>query len=207
MRKVKVQHHEQRHDREGADDGRSEQYDNADDANERMAADGPAAAGRGNGAAGEIEDLRQQLQAKDEEARRNHDQYLRALADIDNIRKRLRQEKDEAIEFANADLVVHLLPVIDNFELAVQHAEGTRDFDGLMSGVTQILKQLGDTLHKVGVERIDAVGKPFDPAEHEAIGHAPSNDHPEGTVVQDLRPGYRLKGRCLRPSLVKVAGG
>lgn len=150
--------------------------------------------------------LRQQIKEKDEEIRRRQDQYLRALADMENVRKRVRQEKDEAVEYANADLVKQLLPILDNFELAVRHSETSRDFDALLQGVTQILKQTRETLKKFGVEPIEAVGKPFNPEEHEAIGHTSSEEYEEGVIAEDVRTGYRLRGRCLRPSLVRVAG-
>ena len=177
---------------------------------EETSGESQATGADGNGAAptqdSRVEELQARLQEKEEEARRSQDQYLRALADLDNSRKRLRQEKEEAIEYANAGLVLQLLPILDNFELAVRHSEGSRDFDGLLQGVKQILRQMQDTLKKAGVEPIEAVGQPFNPDEHEAIGHAPADGHEEGSVVQDLRTGYRMKGRCIRPSLVKVAG-
>jgi molecular chaperone GrpE len=122
-----------------------------------------------------------------------------------NVRKRLQQEKEESIAYANGQMILRLLPVLDDFDLAIQHAESQPDFDALMSGVRQILKKLQETLAKEGVESIEAVGQAFDTAEHEAIGQVETDEFPEGTVARELRRGYRMKGRCLRPSIVQVA--
>jgi len=150
--------------------------------------------------------IQQALQRKDEELKTANDRYLRAIADFDNVRKRLRQEQDTAIANANVDLITQLLPVLDNFDRALSHARESRDFDNLLQGVSQIYKQLNDTLAKQDVQPIDAIGQPFNPEVHEAIGQVPSDQYPEGAVAEVVRDGYRMKGRCIRPSLVRVAG-
>ena len=155
----------------------------------------------------EIDELRRRLAEKEQEARENFDRYLRTVADFDNSRKRIQQQKEDAIEFANSSLILQVLPVLDNFDLAIQHAESDRDVDRILSGIKQIFKQMKDTLSKQGVEPIEALGKPFNPAEHEAVGQMAKDDYEEGMVAQDLRTGYRMKGRCIRPSMVRVAGG
>jgi molecular chaperone GrpE len=156
--------------------------------------------------AADTEQLRTLLAQKEQEARDNYDRYLRALADMDNVRKRMRQEQDETKEYANANLILQFLPILDNFELALKHSESSRDFEALLNGVHQILKQMKDTLARAGVEPIASVGTPFDPEQHEAIGYVASDEHEPGNVAQDLRTGYRMRGRTLRPSLVRVAG-
>ena len=154
-----------------------------------------------------MDGLWRRLEEKEREAQENYEKYLRSLADFDNIRKRLERESKDSIEFANVDLVLQFLPILDNFQLALQHANNNADYDSLLQGVKQILKQMESTLQKQGVEAIDAVGKMFDPAEHEAVGHMASDEFEEGVVAQDLRTGYRMKGKCIRPAIVRVAGG
>jgi molecular chaperone GrpE len=151
--------------------------------------------------------LMQRLQEQEQIAADNHDKFLRTLADFDNFRRRTKQEMEDARRFASEKLVSDLLPVLDNFERALQHAEGNGGGDAVREGVLLIHKQLLDTLARHGVEPIEAVGKPFDPQFHEAIMRVePGPDRESGTVAEELRKGYTLHGRVIRASLVKVAG-
>jgi molecular chaperone GrpE len=151
--------------------------------------------------------LMQRLQEQEQIAAENHDRFLRTLADYDNFRRRSRQEMDDARRFANEKLISDLLPVLDNFERALQHTEGDGGGQAVREGVVQIHKLLVDTLAKHGVEPIEAVGQPFDPQLHEAIMRVePGPDRAPGTVAEELRRGYMLHGRLIRPSLVKVVG-
>src|SRR5437899_3890675 len=138
---------------------------------------------------------------------RFRDLALRTQADFENYKKRGAREKDEAIKYANRTLLERLVPIVDNFELGLSAARDQSEHSPIYSGMSMILKQLTDFLTESGLEPVDAVGKPFDPNLHEAIGHEPSNKVPEGQVIRQTRRGYRLKDRLLRPATVVVSSG
>lgn len=128
---------------------------------------------------------------------------LRATADLDNYRKRAQREKDEARQFANQSLLERLLPVMDNFEMAM---EAAKDADpAVRDGVEMILGQLKGVLNESGVEEVDAVGLEFDPTLHEAVSEEETTEAAEGTVMKQLRRGYKLHDRLVRPASVVVA--
>jgi molecular chaperone GrpE len=129
-------------------------------------------------------------------------QYLQA--DFENYRKRMEKEAGEAKRFGNERLLSDLLVVNDELELAVKKAGENEQNPVLLEGVEMVLKRLQNLLGKEGVERIDGVGSKFTPELHEAALRV-SSDEEEGTIVEEIRPGYLLKGRVLRPSIVKVA--
>ena len=131
------------------------------------------------------------------------EQLLRAVADFDNYRKRIDRERRELSEYAAADVLLELLPIIDNFERALQTPAGGDD--AFKKGVELIHKQMIDLLRKRGVTLIDALGADFDPNVHQAVIHEPSDEHREGEVMQELQRGYKLGDRLLRPAMVKVA--
>jgi molecular chaperone GrpE len=131
---------------------------------------------------------------------------LRKQADFENARKRLIRDKEEAIKFANAGLLVDLTGVLDDFERAISSAASGRDFGTLHSGIELIEKQLLGTLERNwGLARFDSAGQPFDPERHEAIATEPSPEHREATVLEDYQKGYTLHGRVLRAARVRVA--
>jgi molecular chaperone GrpE len=142
-----------------------------------------------------------ELEAALAEAR---DKYLRLAADFDNFKKRSRQEHLETIQHASADLIARLLPGLDDLHKALDHQPEGID-EAWARGLELSVRKLEEALRAHGLETIDALGKPFDPAVHEAIGHEESSEHPEDTVVQELRRGYRIRDRVVRPALVKVA--
>ena len=150
-------------------------------------------------------DLEQQLAQALEEKQRLYEQYVRTLADMDNLRKRTVREKEETAKFANEGILRDILPVIDNLERAVEHSEKSDDSDGLLEGVRMTLTQFNQALSRFGVVTIDAVGEPFDPAFHQAMGQLESADHPVNTVMVELQKGYQLNERLLRPAFVLVA--
>ena len=133
------------------------------------------------------------------------DKLLRAQADWDNSRKRILREKEDAVRYAAEGLLEKLLPVLDNFEMGMQAAKTATDAKSIAQGLEMVLAQFHQVLKEAGVETIDAVGHPFDPHRHEALGHHESADHPEGQVLQQLRKGYKLKDRLLRAASVFVA--
>jgi len=133
---------------------------------------------------------------------RVRDTYLRKLAEFDNFRKRVEREREERQQAAAEDLVKDLLPVLDNFERALEHAEN--DSGALREGVEMIARQFKDTLTRRGVEVVDPLGQPFDPGLHEAVQRVEDSDHPPGTVAFVMLKGYTLGDRLLRPAMVGV---
>jgi len=140
------------------------------------------------------------------EAARSKEQYLLAVADFENFRKRVEREKADIVCFANEDLIHQLLPILDNLQRALTMDLDQAGADSVLEGVRMVTKQLHSVLGACGLEAVEAVGGPFDPQHHEAVGVLPSEEHAEGTVISELQKGYSLKGKVLRPSMVHVAG-
>jgi molecular chaperone GrpE len=138
------------------------------------------------------------------EAAEYREHLQRLQAEFENYRKRVIREQTRAVEFASEPLVSRILEVVDEFELALVAAEQRPDFDKFLRGVEIVYAKLLDLLRAEGLERIDAQGQPFDPTQHEALFQAEGGDG-EVYVTDVLRPGYRLKGRVIRPAGVKVA--
>lgn len=147
-------------------------------------------------AGGEMEKLR---------AERNDlfERLARLQAEFDNYRKRAAKENSDYRDYAVSDAARSLLPVIDSFTLALKNAAAKPE--DLRKGVELIFKQLQDVLQKLNIERVPAQGEPFDPRLHEAIEMVETNDAPDHHVLEELQPGYRIKGRLLRPAMVRVA--
>ncbi len=133
------------------------------------------------------------------------DDLRRLQAEFDNYRKRTMREQTARMASASQALVARLLPVLDNFELAVSHAEQSRDFDRMLKGVEMVFGELREMLSSEGLVSIEAEGKPFDPERHEAVVAVEQDGAEPGTVVDVIRKGYELNGRVLRPAMVKVA--
>jgi molecular chaperone GrpE len=131
------------------------------------------------------------------------DRLLRTAAEFDNYRKRIDRERRELSEYAASDVLLELLPIIDNFERALQ-APGSEG-EGFRKGVELIHKQMLDLLRKRGVTAVEALGADFDPNLHQAVIHEPSAGHRDGEVMEELQRGYKLGERLLRPAMVKVA--
>jgi len=138
------------------------------------------------------------------ELREMNDKYLRLYAEFENYKKRVNKDKEELVKYGNENLLYDLLPVIDNLEMALQHASNDVS-SGLVQGVEITLKELRKTLEKFGLAPIEAHGKPFDPLVHHAMTQVERDDVDEKTVVEEYRKGYRLRDKVLRPSLVAVS--
>ena len=153
------------------------------------------------------EQLQQELEAAREETQKNWDLYLRERAEMDNLRKRHQRDKEDAIRFANDRLLKEMIPVLDNLERAVEHAEQGEDDDskGLLEGVNMTITQFRKALEDFGIKPITAVGEDFDPNLHQAMGQVESAEQPPNTVVNEFQKGYLLHDRLLRPSMVMVA--
>lgn len=153
----------------------------------------------------ELDKLREQLEAKEQEANANHDRFLRQAAELENFKKRMLREKEDATRYANETLIRDLLPILDNLERAVEHAKGGGNGKPLVEGVEMVLKGFLEVLNKHGVTQVSAVGELFDPERHEAMAQVESDSHEPNTVVEEYHKGYLLLDRLLRPSLVSVA--
>jgi molecular chaperone GrpE len=168
-------------------------------------ASGSAAGGASPDQEAELRRLREALEAKSREADAARDRYVRTVAEFDNARKRAVREREELIRGANESLIRELLPVLDNFERALQAARGDAGAAGVTAGVELIQRELLRVLEKFGVTAFSSVGAPFDPERHEAVARVPAAGHPEMTVVGETARGYLLNGRVLRPAMVTVA--
>ncbi|MEO8205419.1 MAG: nucleotide exchange factor GrpE [Chthoniobacterales bacterium] len=135
------------------------------------------------------------------------DLALRSKADLDNYRKRMQREKEDAIRFANSSLLEAVLPILDNFELGLEAARQSADAKGILEGMGMVLKQLQEFLRSQGVETINTADAPFDPNLHEAVAQEVSGEVPEGNIVRQLRKGYKLRDRLLRPASVVISKG
>lgn len=156
------------------------------------------------GSTPDVEDGGDALAAAQSESRELRDRYMRVLADFDNYRKRADREKQDFFKYALAGVMRDILPVLDNFDRALEHAEEGDDFH---KGVLMIYKQLFDTLEKNGLKAIDQAGVHFDPNVHEAVVREDDPSVPSHTVVGVLQKGYFLHDRLIRPAMVKVAVG
>ena len=145
------------------------------------------------------------LNAARAEAESHLDDLRRLQADFDNYRKRTLREQTARTASASQALVARLLPVLDNFELAVSAAEQSRDFDRMLKGVEMVFGELREVLQGEGLVKIEAEGKPFDPERHEAVIAVEQEDTEPGTILDIVRAGYELGGKVLRPAMVKVA--
>ena len=149
----------------------------------------------------------EELKARAAKADENWDRLLRTTADFDNFKKRAARERQDAVKYGNEALMQKLIPVLDHFEMAqtaAQAAQGDAR-QSLQAGITMIHQQMKNVLSEAGLEEVDASGKLFDPNLHEAVSRQETKDVPEDHVVQQLRKGYRLRERLLRPAAVVVA--
>jgi molecular chaperone GrpE len=154
-----------------------------------------------------VETLRAQLANKDREIAELKDKYLRALADFENSRKRIRQQSEESVRLQRESLLRDLLPIVDNLERAVEAAQGGGNGKPIVEGVQMVLASLLDYLRVQGVTPIEAKGRIFDPRLHEAVDHVESPHHEPNTVVNEMHRGYAAGDRILRPARVSVSKG
>jgi molecular chaperone GrpE len=145
-----------------------------------------------------------ELQAARDEALATFGRYQRLAADFENYKRRTRQDLADRTQFANEELLRKLLPLRDNLQRALEHAPEGIDRNWF-EGIKLVVRQFDDVLQGQGLSTIPAVGEKFDPAQHEAIASEETDEHEEGTIVEEMQPGYRLHNRVLRPTLVKVA--
>jgi len=150
------------------------------------------------------EDMQNRLAVKEKEAAENYDKYVRALAEFDNYKKRSAKEKADLVKFGNEALLRDILPIVDNLDRALKHAEDSCNFESFKKGLELLRTQLICSLEKHGIEAIDCANKTFDPNVHEAMMQVDSEAHESNQIVDELEKGYLLHGRLLRPSKVSV---
>ena len=146
----------------------------------------------------DVDELKRQLEDK-------QDRLLRALAEMENLRRRAQRDRDDYVKYANESLLRDLIPVLDNFDRALAAARAGGESGTVLSGIELIQRELLRMLERAGLTRYSAVGERFDPTRHEAIARVVSPDRAPDTVVHETGPGYALHGRVLRPALVAVA--
>jgi molecular chaperone GrpE len=139
------------------------------------------------------------------EAARMKDAWLRTAADYDNFRKRSRKELDDARRNGREDLLRAVLPVFDNLERAIQSSQRASDVKAVADGLSMVQRQFVEALGREGIARVATIGQPFDPSVHEAIQQVETSDHPAGTVLAEVQPGYTQGDRLVRAALVVVA--
>ncbi|MBN1275962.1 MAG: nucleotide exchange factor GrpE [Deltaproteobacteria bacterium] len=138
-------------------------------------------------------------------ADKNYDLYIRSQADIDNLKKRYKKDKEELVKFSNESLIRQLLVGIDSLEKAIEHSKDDNTNNALREGIELTLKSLMDTLKKAGLEEVKAMGEPFDPNFHEAVLEQEDSSVNPGTVINEFKKGYILNQRLLRPATVIVS--
>ena len=136
---------------------------------------------------------------------KTREQLLRTAAEFDNFRKRAKRDLDDARLRAKEDVVRDMLPVFDNLERALSSGTGASDVESVLEGVRMVLKLFEDTAERIGVARVKSVGERFDPAVHEALQQQETDEHPPGTIIAEVAPGYRFGERLVRPAMVVVS--
>jgi molecular chaperone GrpE len=152
-------------------------------------------------------ELLEKVNELQEASERNHDLYLRSEAEIENIKKRNRKDKEEWVKYANETLIKEILPVMDNLEMAISHSREENSVEALGEGIELILKGLRDMLGKSGLEEVKAEGEPFDPNYHHAVLEQADENVESGIILKELQKGYMLKKRLIRPAMVIVSKG
>lgn len=168
----------------------------------------PVEAGAAAPESGAAEDLRARLEAKEKEAAENYDRYLRAVAEMDNYRKRAARDKEDAIKYGNEKLIKDILPILDSLDRALHQASdlsARNNFEAFQQGLELIHSQILGCLERHGVEKIAAKGEEFDPEKHQALMQVETPDMETNRVVDEYERGYTLHGRLLRPSKVSVS--
>ena len=155
----------------------------------------------------ETDILKAELALAQEEAKGNHENFLRALADLDTFRRRVQRDMEDMRKFSIQPLVEELIPAIDNFELGLAHAKTGENGKDLVVGIEMVLMQIKKAFENFGVAEISPLGEDFDPNLHDSVEHCPSDEYPENKVSAIKRKGYTLNGRLVRPAAVVVSSG
>ncbi len=155
----------------------------------------------------DIARMQQELETARSENAAAADMMLRLAAEMDNYKKRVIKERESLIKYGSQGMLQELLPMLDNFQRAIESANKSKDFDSFLEGVEMIFRQMCEALGRKGVSPIDAVGETFDPNIHEAVTQVTSEEYPENIVAEELQKGYMLHDRVVRPAMVAVSKG
>lgn len=192
------------------EDSMTNQFDHDNkDSNEKLndqtadGSNGESAENEGN-STDELKKLQEKIEELEKELEAKEDRLLRIQAEYDNYRKRTRNEMEALKEYGSQDLATELLPVLDNFERALQSNVTSDDGKALLQGVEMVYKSFLDTFKNAGIEQIEAVGKEFDPREHHAVMQGNDDQYESNIVLEEFQKGYKLKDRVIRPAMVKV---
>jgi len=153
----------------------------------------------------EVSSLREQLRQEQERSKEHLNKLLYAQADFENYRRRLNQEVESRLDAGKARLIQKMLAIVDELELALNAAKNTEGANAVANGLEIVLKKFSDLLTAEGLSAIDSVGRKFDPTMHEAVERIPCDDKDEGTILEEVRKGFTIKGKLVRPSIVKIA--
>ena len=153
------------------------------------------------------QELLRKLKDTEKQSEKNYDLYMRTYAEMENIIKRGKKEREDLAKFANESLIKDILPVIDNLERAISHVQDDNNPSRLVEGLDLTLNGLMTTLKKAGLKEVEAEGEPFDPNFHEAISQQIDDTVAPGHVIIELQKGYLLNGRLIRPSMVVISQG
>jgi len=153
------------------------------------------------------QELLKEVKDTEKKSQENYDLYMRTYAEMENIKRRGIKERQELSKYANESLIKEILPVIDNLQKAISHAQNDKNPSGLVEGIELTLDGLMATLEKAGLKEVEAEGKPFDPNFHEAISKQIDDKIGPGHVITELQKGYVLNGRLIRPSMVVISEG
>ena len=153
-----------------------------------------------------IKELEAKLETAEQEAKENHDRFLRVSAEFENYKKRSAREMSEFRKFSNESLIKEMLSVVDNLERALDSSRSDKQADtGLVEGVDMTLKEILNIFEKFSVRPVESLGKPFDPAFHQAVMQEETDAHPENIVTNEMQKGYMMHDRLIRPSMVAVS--
>jgi len=153
------------------------------------------------------QELLKKLTDTHEEAEKNYDLYMRTYAEMENIKKRGIKEREELAKYANESIIKEILPVIDNLDKAISHAQNDENSSALVEGLELTRDGLMKALEKAGLKEVEALGKPFDPNFHESVSQQIDDTVAPGHVIMELQKGYLLNGRLMRPSMVMISQG
>jgi len=154
---------------------------------------------------GKMIQLKQELEKEHRLATEYKEHLQRLAADFENYKKRIEKEREDFVKFSKEDLIYDLLPLLDNFEMALHHVKNTTEPKKVIEGIELVERQFHNILKKEGLQAIETKGKKFDPHIHEAIMHEETDKHPEGFIIEELRKGYTLSDKIIRPAQVKIS--
>ncbi|WP_373688747.1 nucleotide exchange factor GrpE [Brevibacillus daliensis] len=150
------------------------------------------------------QDLEKEVERLQALVQEQENRILRTLADMDNMRRRVRKENEDLQKYASQQVVESLLPAVDNFERALAVDPTSASAESILQGVQMVYRQVMQVFEQEGLQPIEATGKPFDPQFHQAVMQVSEPDHESGVIVEELQKGYQFKDRVIRPSMVKV---